>query len=175
MSKNEFLKKLKSALEVDLSQSQIYEQIAYYDNYISTEIKNGRSEQDVLDELGDPNLIAKTIKQVAPDSNVESNDSSYSFNNDSHYNNYNNHYNGGDEDNQDRFRNIFSNNSYRQYTGGIASCLIIGLIIFFVIYMVLRLFVGLLYGGLYLASYYPILLLVVILIIYLVNKGRNGQ
>lgn len=169
MSKNEFLKKLKSALEVDLSQSQINEQIAYYDNYITTEVKNGRSEQDVLDELGDPNLIAKTIKQVSPDSNVNTSDNSYSYNNNSNYSgNYDN-----DNNESDRFKNIFGNGTYRQYTGGTASCLIIGLIIFFIFYMVLSLLGRLLYGGLYLAAYYPAFLLVIVLIIYLINKGRN--
>ena len=173
MSKNEFLKKLKSALEVDLSQNQINEQIAYYDNYISTEIKKGRAEADVLYELGDPSLIAKTIKQVTTDSNVKSNDSSYSNNNDSQYNNYSNNYNDGTEDNQDKFRNIFGNNTFRQYNGSTASCLILALIIFFVFYVIMRLLGSILYHGLYFATYYPVFLLVIILIIYLVNKGRN--
>lgn len=36
--------------------------IAYYDNYIDSQIRMGRSEKDVMAELGDPRLIAKSIK-----------------------------------------------------------------------------------------------------------------
>ena len=36
-----------------------------YENYIDTEIRKGRREQEVLEELGDPRLIAKTIIDTA--------------------------------------------------------------------------------------------------------------
>ena len=169
MNKNEFLKKLKTALEVDLSQSQINEQLSYYDNYISNEIKNGRSEQDVLDELGDPYLIAKTIKQVAPDARVQDNDEAYgSYNNSNDNHNYNNN-----NDSFDGFRNIFGNGTYRQYTGGSLSCLLIGLVMFIIVYAVLKLLGTLLYSGLYFMYYSPLFFLVILLIIFLVIKGRN--
>ena len=64
MNKNEFLKKLKENLELSLDKDQIKSQVAYYDDYIKDEVAKGRKEKEVLDELGDPMLIAKTIKTV---------------------------------------------------------------------------------------------------------------
>ena len=61
MNRSEFLEKLRNALENDLSGPQIQENIAYYDEYIRNEIKNGKTEQEVLDMLGDPWVIARTI------------------------------------------------------------------------------------------------------------------
>lgn len=169
MNKNEFLKKLKKQLENELSSQQIDDQIRYYDNYISSEIKNGRSESDVLDELGDPFLIAKTIKQVAPDNNTQ-NATSYSYGSD---NNYNNDYNEDSSRTNDNFSKIFGNGSYRLFTGGSGSCLVLEFVFFIIVYLVLKLLGSLLYGGLYLISYYPLFFIVILLIIYLVNKGRK--
>lgn len=49
---------------MDVPQSVIRNQLAYYDQYISDEIAKGRSEREVVDELGDPRLIAKTIEEA---------------------------------------------------------------------------------------------------------------
>ena len=40
----------------------IKEHVDYYEEYILGEMKNGRSEEDVVNELGDPWAIAKTIR-----------------------------------------------------------------------------------------------------------------
>ena len=61
MTKYEFLSKLKSALENDLNSNSVQGHVNYYNDYITTEVGNGRSESDVLAELGDPWAIAKTI------------------------------------------------------------------------------------------------------------------
>lgn len=65
MNRNEFLKKLSEALENDLSAPEVRENLEYYDSYIRSEIKNGKSEQEVLDMLGDPWMIARTIVDSA--------------------------------------------------------------------------------------------------------------
>lgn len=65
MNRNEFLKKLSEALENDLSAPKVRENLEYYDSYIRSEIKNGKSEQEVLDMLGDPWMIARTIVDSA--------------------------------------------------------------------------------------------------------------
>lgn len=65
MNRNEFLKKLSEALENDLSTPEVRENLEYYDSYIRSEIKNGKSEQEVLDMLGDPWMIARTIVDSA--------------------------------------------------------------------------------------------------------------
>jgi len=61
MKRSEFLEQLRKALEHDLNAQQIKEQIGYYDDYISSEMGKGLSEQEVIEQLGDPWAIAKTI------------------------------------------------------------------------------------------------------------------
>ena len=67
MNREEFLHRLRQALEGNVSSTVIRENIRYYDNYISEEIKKGASEEDVIAEIGDPRLIAKTIEDTSED------------------------------------------------------------------------------------------------------------
>lgn len=64
MSKQEFLETLRRALARELSESEVADNINYYWNYIEQQIAMGKSEEQVLLELGDPRLIARTILQV---------------------------------------------------------------------------------------------------------------
>ena len=64
MSNQEFLDTLRRALARELSESEIADNINYYWNYIEQQIATGKSEEQVLSELGDPRLIARTILQV---------------------------------------------------------------------------------------------------------------
>lgn len=64
MSKQEFLETLRRALARELSESEVADNINYYWNYIEQQIASGKSEEQVLSELGDPRLIARTILQV---------------------------------------------------------------------------------------------------------------
>ncbi len=61
MNKTEFLQQLREALTTDLSSRAVEENIRYYSQYISDEERKGRTEEEILNELGDPWLIAKTI------------------------------------------------------------------------------------------------------------------
>lgn len=61
MSKGEFLKGLKEALEGEVSGAEINEQLLYYERYIEEEMKKGKAEVDIVGALGDPRLIARTI------------------------------------------------------------------------------------------------------------------
>ena len=61
MTRSEFLNKLKEALANDLSGPVIQENVDYYSGYIADEVRKGRSEQEVVAELGDPWAIARTI------------------------------------------------------------------------------------------------------------------
>lgn len=65
MNKEEFLRTLGAALSGEVPQHIIQENIRYYDNYISGELAKGRSEDEVMDELGGPRLIARTIIDAA--------------------------------------------------------------------------------------------------------------
>ena len=64
MARQEFLEALARALCSELTEQEVQENIRYYDDYISREINGGRNEAQVLSELGDPRLIARTILQV---------------------------------------------------------------------------------------------------------------
>ncbi|MCR5025342.1 MAG: DUF1700 domain-containing protein [Lachnospiraceae bacterium] len=65
MTKDQFLSSLNEALSGNISPSLINENIRYYEEYIETEKRKGHTEEEVLDELGDPRLIAKTISDTA--------------------------------------------------------------------------------------------------------------
>lgn len=61
MKKDQFMKELRRALAVELSAEEINEHVTYYNEYFSIELSKGRSEEQILDELGEPRLIAKSI------------------------------------------------------------------------------------------------------------------
>lgn len=61
MTKYEFVQTLRNVLSNELNYSLVNDNVKYYEEYIDIEIRKGRSEEEVLGELGDPRLIAKTI------------------------------------------------------------------------------------------------------------------
>ena len=61
MDRREFIDKLQRALAGGLGSSLVAENIRYYEEYIDSEIRKGKSEAEVLDALGDPRLLAKSI------------------------------------------------------------------------------------------------------------------
>ncbi|MDR0924837.1 MAG: DUF1700 domain-containing protein [Hungatella sp.] len=61
MSRQEFLQRLREALSGEVPGSVIEENIRYYEEYISTEVSNGSTEEAVIASIGDPRLIARTI------------------------------------------------------------------------------------------------------------------
>ena len=61
MTRQKFLQELQLALQGQLSQTAVNENIRYYDNYIMEEIQKGNSEEAVVERLGNPRLIAKTL------------------------------------------------------------------------------------------------------------------
>lgn len=65
MTKSEFLNTLRTQLQGELSQAQIEGHLHYYNEYISEAVASGRRESDVLDELGSPVFIAKTLLDAA--------------------------------------------------------------------------------------------------------------
>ncbi len=65
VTKEQFLHDLTVQLNLNVSDQIIREQLAYYDNYISGEVSKGRSESEVVEELGSPRLLAKTIIDTA--------------------------------------------------------------------------------------------------------------
>lgn len=68
MMKREFLEELKTALSGQLPVSEVAGHVAYYKNYIEEQERSGKSETEILNMLGDPRLIARTILDTAPNS-----------------------------------------------------------------------------------------------------------
>lgn len=61
MYRNKFLSSLREALEGNMSEQAVKENLQYYKTYIEDEVKKGRTEKEVVEELGDPWIIAKTL------------------------------------------------------------------------------------------------------------------
>lgn len=61
MTREEFLSQLRLTLQGKVSGDKVQENINYYNDYIIEEIRKGKREADVLEMLGDPGLLAKTI------------------------------------------------------------------------------------------------------------------
>ena len=61
MNKKEFLDILNEQLSGQMPEGTVSSHIQYYRNYIEEQRRTGRSEDDILSELGDPRLIARTL------------------------------------------------------------------------------------------------------------------
>lgn len=61
MTRQEFISQLRVTLAGKVSSATIQENERYYNEYIQDEIRKGKSEQEVLKNLGDPTLLAKSI------------------------------------------------------------------------------------------------------------------
>ena len=64
MNKQEFLEKLRVSLNGKVPAGVVTENLNFYEDYINTEIRKGKSEEEVLNALGDPRLIARTIVET---------------------------------------------------------------------------------------------------------------
>jgi len=79
MRKEEFLQTLRRALNGDVPPGVIEENIRYYDSYITEEVRKGRSEEEVIAEIGDPRLIAKNIEDTTEGAGDNQYDETYSY------------------------------------------------------------------------------------------------
>ena len=73
MLKQEFLDGLRRALAGKVEVEVIDETVRYYEDYIDVQIKKGASEDYVMEQLGKPQLIAKSIV-IANNNGKESGD-----------------------------------------------------------------------------------------------------
>ena len=72
MGKQEFIDRLRMALNGNVPQALVAENVNYYSEYIDSQIRSGRQELEVMASLGDPRLIAKTIIETnAPEDGAE--------------------------------------------------------------------------------------------------------
>lgn len=61
MSRREFLEVLRGQLSGQMDRGKAAAHVRYYEDYIQSQVRSGRSEAEVLAELGDPRLIARTL------------------------------------------------------------------------------------------------------------------
>lgn len=101
MKRQEFINELRIALQGQVDQATINDNISYYETYIMQEARKGSSEEEVTERLGSPRLIAKTIiDDYRAEGGKNTRKSSYADNTtySSQYNNYyNNSYNDNNE------------------------------------------------------------------------------
>lgn len=64
MTKQDFLDELRRMLNRELEADEVADNIQYYSDYIDEAVRSGKSEAQVLSELGDPRMIARTILDV---------------------------------------------------------------------------------------------------------------
>jgi len=79
MTKQEFLSQLRNALGSRVDSYIVNENVSYYEEYIATQVRAGKSEETVIEELGDPRLLARSIADAnkrAGASEVEGEDES---------------------------------------------------------------------------------------------------
>lgn len=65
MNKQEFIDRLRAALNGRIPAAEVEENISYYQDYIRSQIRGGKSEAVVMASLGDPRLIARTIIETS--------------------------------------------------------------------------------------------------------------
>ncbi len=65
MTRVDFIEQLRQALQGNVNERTVQENVAYYNEYISEEVHKGKSEEEVLQMLGDPWVLAKTIIDAA--------------------------------------------------------------------------------------------------------------
>lgn len=61
MTSADFMRELRSSLEGEVSASVVSDTVNYYDSYIRNEINSGKTEEEIIEELGPARLIAKSI------------------------------------------------------------------------------------------------------------------
>ena len=80
MDKYDFSNRLRMALTGKVPKSDIEDSIRFYEDYIDMEMRKGKSEKEVLEALGDPGLLAKSIIAAEGESSAGENEyGSYAF------------------------------------------------------------------------------------------------
>lgn len=64
MTRYDFIDCLRKALSAMSDYTIVNENVSYYEDYIDSEIRKGRAEAEILQDLGDPRLLAKTIVET---------------------------------------------------------------------------------------------------------------
>lgn len=78
MYRAEFLDILKTQLSGQMHEGKIAAHLRYYEDYIQSKVRAGTPEEEVIAQLGDPRLIAKTLLDTDTGEEVYEESRSYS-------------------------------------------------------------------------------------------------
>ena len=166
MNKNEFLIILRQSLEGSVDENILYNQLKYYENYINDELNKGNNEKDILNQLGDPRLLAKTIKQV---NNTQ--DDTYSMNTDYYNEQYNGYNSSSNEYNE--FNNKSNIPFFYSSNNLTIGCIIFILVLLIIMIALLQLFSKIIIGTFSLAVYSPFLFIFIVTLVFLLFRNRK--
>ena len=145
---------LKSELEGRVPYSVIQENLRYYDSYIMEEAAKGQTEDEVIESLGGPRIIARTIMDAALDTE-DRQDGFDSFESEA---SYRSGPAGSSQEEREPFRGKKPEVHYVAF-GKWYVRLIAGLVVFLVIFLVMTVFFGIMgLAGWILSYIWPVLL-----------------
>ena len=145
---------LKSELEGRVPYSVIQENLRYYDSYIMEEAAKGQTEDEVIESLGGPRIIARTIVDAALDTEDRP-DGFDSFESEA---SYRSGPAGSSQEEGEPFRGKKPEVHYVDF-GKWYVRLIAGLVVFLVIFLVMTVFFGIMgLAGWILSYIWPVLL-----------------
>lgn len=145
---------LKSELEGRVPYSVIQENLQYYDSYIMEEAAKGQTEDEVIESLGGPRIIARTIVDAALDTEDRP-DGFDSFESEA---SYRSGPAGSSQEEREPFRGKKPEVHYVDF-GKWYVRLIAGLVVFLVIFLVMTVFFGIMgLAGWILSYIWPVLL-----------------
>ena len=79
MDKTEFLDQLRMSLSGRIEADKVTDNLRFYEDYINTQIRLGKSEDEVMMTLGEPRLIARTITDMQKEETEEREESYRSY------------------------------------------------------------------------------------------------
>jgi uncharacterized membrane protein len=137
MNKKEFIEILKNSLIGEVSTEVLDQNIAYYNQYISS--KSGTEEERIIHELGDPRLIAKTIIE----SNRAAKQKGKYTGQHNHYEDYHTDQNGADmnQHRSDRDKGLYSELKWYHKAIIYSIIILVIVILLFVFYSIAKLLI----------------------------------
>ena len=145
---------LKSELEGRVPYSVIQENLRYYDSYIMEEAAKGQTEDEVIESLGGPRIIARTIV----DADLDTEDRPDGFDSFESEASYRSGPAGSSQEEREPFRGKKPEVHYVDF-GKWYVRLIAGLVVFLVIFLVMTVFFGIMgLAGWILSYIWPVLL-----------------
>ena len=147
MTRTEFIERLRNQLVGEVSEEEIENTTRYYQEYLSEAMRQGKTEAQVLEELGSPNLIARTVIDMARENGGKSQNSPFT---------------GGKEGGGAGTQNPYNRSAWSSKGNKAAAILILAVFLILVV-TILRILIPLV-----------VPILVICMIYRLIKGGKNG-